>query len=52
MRARLAKDPVAFARVASVALDAMALTKPSDREEVLARMEEVLKARGPGKLES
>lgn len=52
VKACLAKDPVAFARVASVALDALALPKPSDREEVLAKMEDLLKLRSPKKAES
>ena len=45
VRARLGRDPVAFARVAAVALDAISLPRPSDREEVLTRLEAALKDR-------
>lgn len=47
VRARISKDPVAFARVAAVAIDALALSSPSERQAVLTRLEVALKDKQP-----
>ena len=46
VRARIDRDPIELAKIASVAVDALALKRPLDREAVLRRLEEVL---GPKK---
>jgi predicted nucleic acid-binding protein len=45
VRARIEANPVAFATIAATALEALALQKPSDREEVLRKLEAVAKAK-------
>ena len=45
VRARISGDPLAFARVAAAALDALALQSPTEREEVLAQLENALRDR-------
>ena len=42
VRARIDRDPLELAKVASVAVDALALKRPLDKEAVLRRLEEVL----------
>ena len=45
VRRRIEHDPVEFAKIASVAVDALALQRPLDREDVLSRIERVLAAK-------
>ena len=42
VRQRINSDPIEFARVAAVAIDALALTQPMEREDVMRRLEEAL----------
>ena len=45
VRRRIVDDPVEFAQIASVAIDALAVQRPLDREDVLRRIERVLAAK-------
>ena len=45
VRARIDRDAVELAKVAAVAVDALALRQPLDREEVLRKLQEVMDAR-------
>jgi predicted nucleic acid-binding protein len=44
VRARIERNPVELAKIAAVALDALALTRPVDREQILRRLQEVVDA--------
>jgi len=45
VRARIDRDAVELGKIAAVAVDALALQRPVDREEVLRRLEEVVAAK-------
>jgi hypothetical protein len=45
VRTRIDKDPVELAKIAAVAVDALALKKPVDRDAVLRKLEEALGAK-------
>ena len=42
VRQRINRDPIEFARVAAVAIDALALNQPIEREDVMRRLEEAV----------
>ena len=45
VRRRIGNDPVEFAQIASMAVDALTVQRPLDREDVLRRIERVLAAK-------
>ena len=47
VRERIERNPVEFARVAAVAVDAMAIQRPLERDEVMRRLEHLGGEGGP-----
>jgi hypothetical protein len=45
VRARISRDGVEFAKIAGAALDALALQRPAEREEVLKKIQQLAKSR-------
>jgi hypothetical protein len=45
VRARIERNPVELAKIAAVAVDALALKRPVDREQILRRLQKVVDAR-------
>jgi hypothetical protein len=45
VRARIETNPVELAKIASIALDALALKRPVDREDVMRRVQEIVDER-------
>jgi predicted nucleic acid-binding protein len=48
VRTRIDRDPIELAKIAAVAVDALALKKPVDRDAVLRKLEEALGPKKPG----